>query len=277
MYETIQPVVEKEVIQHTVHHTVVPIHEVVHTEPKFEGVTALKPLTMAEFQASGGVLGPHGKNANIDHFATGSTVAPTTGTSGTSSGASNVASPTGTSSTATSRALDSATARSSGHTRGTEGTGSISNLETKTERKFPLASGDATSQTLPVRSSNVGGSLDGAQARTTGTTVTSPTTTTTTTTKTHTSNPIAPVNATPRTAGASNTLSPAATLEAKRGDASLAGVGKTSSVSPISSRKSVDTGRKSTDGRKSVDGRRSGEHDGEKKEGLLKRMMHKLE
>lgn len=246
------------------HHTVIPIHEVVRKEAMFEGVTALKPLTMAEFQASGGVLGPHGKNANIDHFATGTTTAPVAGTA-----ASREVVPAN-NSTATSRALESATARTSGHTRAAEGTGSISNLETKTERKFPLATGEQTAQTLPIRSANAGN------------TVTSPTTTTTTTTSTrHSSSPAAPVNATPRANGVSNNLTPAATPEAKRGDASLTSANQTtaSAASPVSSRKSVDASRRSMDTktRQSMEGRRSGEHDNEKKEGLLKRIMHKLE
>jgi len=67
VHETIQPVVQKEVIQPSVVHTTVPIHEVHHNEAKHHTATALPAVSMAEFQKQGGSLG--GREERTDAFA----------------------------------------------------------------------------------------------------------------------------------------------------------------------------------------------------------------
>ncbi|KAI9822949.1 MAG: hypothetical protein M1826_000331 [Phylliscum demangeonii] len=88
VHETIQPVVQKEVIQPSVVHTTVPIHEVHHNEAKHHAVSALPAVSLSEFQRHGGTLS--GREERIDGFegepkAVGSTLGGST-TTGTSSG-----------------------------------------------------------------------------------------------------------------------------------------------------------------------------------------------
>jgi len=66
VHETIQPVVNKEVIQPQVVHTTVPIHEVHHNAAKHHTTSELPALSMTEFQKRGGVLG--GREERYDGF-----------------------------------------------------------------------------------------------------------------------------------------------------------------------------------------------------------------
>jgi len=67
IHETIQPVLEKEVIQPHVTHTTVPIHEVHHNAPTHHNTTALPAMNMEEFKAKGGSL--QGREERYDGFA----------------------------------------------------------------------------------------------------------------------------------------------------------------------------------------------------------------
>lgn len=89
VHETIQPIIQKEVIQPSVVHTTVPIHEVHHNQPQVHAMSALPAVSLSEFERHGGTLS--GREERIDHFegdpkplasALGGTT--TTGTSGTS-------------------------------------------------------------------------------------------------------------------------------------------------------------------------------------------------
>lgn len=66
VHETIQPIVQKEVIQPSVVHTTVPIHEVHRNEPKIHSVTALPAVSLSEFQRNGGTLS--GREERTDAF-----------------------------------------------------------------------------------------------------------------------------------------------------------------------------------------------------------------
>ena len=66
IHETIQPVVQKEVIQPNVVHTTVPIHEVHHNKATHHSTTALPAMTMSEFTAKGGAL--TGREERYDAF-----------------------------------------------------------------------------------------------------------------------------------------------------------------------------------------------------------------
>lgn len=66
IHETIQPVIQKEVIQPEVIHTTVPIHEVHHNKATHHEVTALPPMTMEQFKAKGGSL--TGREERYDAF-----------------------------------------------------------------------------------------------------------------------------------------------------------------------------------------------------------------
>jgi len=67
VHETIQPVVQKEVIQPAVVHTTIPVHEVHHNEAKLHSVSQLPAMTMSEFERSGGHLS--GREERTDQFA----------------------------------------------------------------------------------------------------------------------------------------------------------------------------------------------------------------
>ncbi|KAF1831882.1 hypothetical protein BDW02DRAFT_632507 [Decorospora gaudefroyi] len=66
IHETIQPVVQKEVIQPNVVHTTVPIHEVHHNKATHHDTTALPAMTMEQFKAKGGALS--GREERYDEF-----------------------------------------------------------------------------------------------------------------------------------------------------------------------------------------------------------------
>jgi len=66
IHETIQPVVNKEVIQPNVVHTTVPIHEVHHNAATHHETTALPTMTMDQFKTKGGVLS--GREERYDEF-----------------------------------------------------------------------------------------------------------------------------------------------------------------------------------------------------------------
>lgn len=66
VHETIQPVIQKEVIQPTVVHTTIPVHEIQYNEPKHHATSALPAVSMAEFQRQGGVL--TGREERVDGF-----------------------------------------------------------------------------------------------------------------------------------------------------------------------------------------------------------------
>jgi hypothetical protein len=66
IHETIQPVIEKEVIQPNVVHTTVPIHEVHHNKATVHETTALPTMTIDEFKHKGGVLS--GREERYDEF-----------------------------------------------------------------------------------------------------------------------------------------------------------------------------------------------------------------
>jgi len=64
VHETVQPVIQKEVIQPEVIHTAVPIHEVHHNAARIHPTSTKEPVTMSEFQKSGSTLGGSGTRTN---------------------------------------------------------------------------------------------------------------------------------------------------------------------------------------------------------------------
>jgi len=66
VHETIQPIIQKEVIQPSVVHTTVPVHEVHHNEARHHAASALPAVSMAEFKNGGGVL--NGREERVDRF-----------------------------------------------------------------------------------------------------------------------------------------------------------------------------------------------------------------
>jgi hypothetical protein len=52
VHETIQPVIEKEVIAPSVVHTTVPVHERHHAAPEYHGVSVLPTKTMSDFKST---------------------------------------------------------------------------------------------------------------------------------------------------------------------------------------------------------------------------------
>jgi hypothetical protein len=66
VHENIQPVVQKEMIQPSVVHTTVPIHEVHQNEAKHHTATSLPAVTMDEFKRQGGHLS--GREERSDAF-----------------------------------------------------------------------------------------------------------------------------------------------------------------------------------------------------------------
>ncbi|KAI5842805.1 hypothetical protein BZA05DRAFT_477344 [Tricharina praecox] len=67
VYEQVQPVIEREVIQPTVVHTTVPIHERIEYEPTFHPATVQPKMTMDEFLKAGGTL--EGRGGVCESFA----------------------------------------------------------------------------------------------------------------------------------------------------------------------------------------------------------------
>jgi hypothetical protein len=66
VHETIQPVVEKDVLQPHVVHTTHPIHEIHHNEPKHHAASNLPEVSMEEFQKRGGKLA--GREERMESF-----------------------------------------------------------------------------------------------------------------------------------------------------------------------------------------------------------------
>jgi len=66
VHETIQPVVQREVIAPTVVHTTVPIHEVHHNAAQHHATSALPAVSLADFKRQGGVLS--GREERYDGF-----------------------------------------------------------------------------------------------------------------------------------------------------------------------------------------------------------------
>ncbi|KAI5781519.1 hypothetical protein EDC01DRAFT_241390 [Geopyxis carbonaria] len=56
VHENVQPVIEREVIQPTVIHTTIPIHERIEHEPTFHPATVQPKMTMEDFRKAGGSL-----------------------------------------------------------------------------------------------------------------------------------------------------------------------------------------------------------------------------
>ena len=56
VHEKVQPVIEREVVQPTIIHTTVPIHERIEHEPTFHPATIQPKMTMEEFRNAGGTL-----------------------------------------------------------------------------------------------------------------------------------------------------------------------------------------------------------------------------
>ncbi|KAK0740459.1 hypothetical protein B0T18DRAFT_331564 [Schizothecium vesticola] len=79
VHETVQPLVQKEVIQPEVIHTTVPIHEVHHQAAQIHSTTEMPAMSMDEFKKKGGNLGgqaertssfegcPQGKEVHPEH------------------------------------------------------------------------------------------------------------------------------------------------------------------------------------------------------------------
>ena len=66
VYEEVVPVIEREVIQPTVIHTTIPIHERIEHEPTFHPATVQPKMTMEEFLRAGGTL--EGRGGVREHF-----------------------------------------------------------------------------------------------------------------------------------------------------------------------------------------------------------------
>ncbi|KAH9989363.1 hypothetical protein F4779DRAFT_623935, partial [Xylariaceae sp. FL0662B] len=66
LHETIQPVVHKEIVQPSVIHTTVPIHEVHHNAAQHHSMSSLPPVSMEEYKKQGGALG--GRDERFDAF-----------------------------------------------------------------------------------------------------------------------------------------------------------------------------------------------------------------
>ena len=68
VHETIQPVIEKEVIAPSVVHTTVPVHERHHAAPEHHGVSVLPTKTMADFKSTGHNLTSNTGIINQDQY-----------------------------------------------------------------------------------------------------------------------------------------------------------------------------------------------------------------
>lgn len=65
VYEQVQPVIEREVIQPVVIHTTVPIHERIEHAPTFHPITIQPKMTLEEYQRAAGVLDGKAETINI--------------------------------------------------------------------------------------------------------------------------------------------------------------------------------------------------------------------
>ncbi|KAA8897510.1 hypothetical protein FN846DRAFT_231758 [Sphaerosporella brunnea] len=61
VHERVQPVIEREVIQPTVVHTTIPVHERIEHEPTFHPATVQPKMTMEEYKRAGGFLEGRGE------------------------------------------------------------------------------------------------------------------------------------------------------------------------------------------------------------------------
>ncbi|KAI5780355.1 hypothetical protein DFH27DRAFT_341322 [Peziza echinospora] len=66
VYETVQPVIEREVIQPTVTHTTIPVHEHIEKDPSFHPKTIQPVMTMGDFVRAGGST--EGRPERMDIF-----------------------------------------------------------------------------------------------------------------------------------------------------------------------------------------------------------------
>lgn len=66
VYEQVQPIIEREIIQPAVIHTTVPIHERIEHAPTFHPITIQPKMTLDEYRRAGGVL--DGKAETINMF-----------------------------------------------------------------------------------------------------------------------------------------------------------------------------------------------------------------
>lgn len=66
VYETVQPVIEREIIQPIITHTTIPIHERIEKDPSFHPKTIQPVMTMDEFLHAGGTL--EGRAERMDLF-----------------------------------------------------------------------------------------------------------------------------------------------------------------------------------------------------------------
>jgi len=66
VHETVQPVIQKDIVQPVVVHTTAPVHETHHHAPTHHGATALPAMTMQEFTSRGGTL--EGCEPKIDRY-----------------------------------------------------------------------------------------------------------------------------------------------------------------------------------------------------------------
>ncbi|RFU33994.1 hypothetical protein B7463_g2391, partial [Scytalidium lignicola] len=66
IHEVIQPILQKEIIQPTIIHTMVPIHELHEEESKYHGITTLPARSVEEYRHQGGTLS--GREERVDSF-----------------------------------------------------------------------------------------------------------------------------------------------------------------------------------------------------------------
>ena len=66
VHETIQPVVERDILEPHIIHTTYPIHEIHINEAKNHSASSLPEVTLAEFQRQGGTLA--GREERVDSF-----------------------------------------------------------------------------------------------------------------------------------------------------------------------------------------------------------------
>lgn len=65
VYEQVQPVIEREIIQPAVIHTTVPIHERIEHAPTFHPITVQPKMTLEEYRRAGGVLDGKAETVSI--------------------------------------------------------------------------------------------------------------------------------------------------------------------------------------------------------------------
>lgn len=65
VYEQVQPIIEREIIQPAVIHTTLPIHERIEHAPTFHPITIQPKMTLEEYRRAGGVLDGKAETINI--------------------------------------------------------------------------------------------------------------------------------------------------------------------------------------------------------------------